>query len=71
MLAKAFQGNRQRLFASSQRFFTAKAVQEPLPWEINSLEPVLSGYLLDHHYNRHHKLYVTKFNETLDQLDEA
>ncbi|CDW86249.1 superoxide dismutase [Stylonychia lemnae] len=71
MLAKAFQGNRLRLLNQSQRLFSAKAVHEPLPWEINSLEPVLSGYLLDHHYNRHHKLYVTKFNETVDQLEEA
>ena len=69
MLTKALQANRSKLF--SQRFFAAKVVQDPLPWEISSLEPVLSGKLLDHHYNNHHKTYVVKFNETLDQMEEA
>jgi Fe-Mn family superoxide dismutase len=35
------------------------------------LEPVLSATLLDYHYNKHHKLYVTKYNEKLEQVEEA
>ena len=32
---------------------------------------MLSGTLLNHHYNNHHKTYVVKYNETLDQIEEA
>ena len=70
MLTKVFQAN-SLLRLAAFRAFSAKAVQDPLPWDINSLEPVLSGTLLNHHYNFHHKTYVTKYNETLDLLEEA
>ena len=26
---------------------------------------------MDYHYNRHHKTYVTKYNEKLEQIEEA
>lgn len=73
MLTKAFVTSRQRLFmqASQRGFATKKAEQKPLPYDLNALEPVLSGYLLDHHYNKHHKTYVTKFNEHLEKLEDA
>ena len=72
MLAKAFQNNSHKLFSSiSARCFASKATQKPLPYDLNALEPVISATLMDHHYNHHHKTYVTKYNETLDQLAEA
>ena len=56
MLAKAFKNTRQQLlFSSSQRSFaTKKAELKPLPWEMNALEPVLSGHLIETHYTKHH-----------------
>jgi Fe-Mn family superoxide dismutase len=44
----------------------AKISQTPLPYELNGLEPVLTQQQMDYHYNRHHKTYVTKYNEKLD-----
>ena len=41
-----------------------------LPYEIDALAPVLSAELLDLHYNKHHKSYVTKANELLETLSE-
>ena len=26
---------------------------------------------MDYHYNRHHKTYVTKYNEKLEQIEDA
>ena len=73
MLAKAF---KSRLLNSNslifaQRSFTAKIVHEPLPYELSALEPVITGTQMDFHYNKHHKTYVTKYNEKLDQVQEA
>ena len=55
-----------RLAVQQSRSFSTKAVQAPLPYELSGLEPVLSGNLLDFHYNKHHKLYVTKYNEKIE-----
>ena len=68
MLAKAV---RRSFLGVPARSVSNKVVQDPLPWEISALEPVLSGTLLNHHYNNHHKTYVVKYNETLDQIEEA
>ena len=39
-----------------------KAELKALPYEISGLEPAISGHLMDYHYNKHHKTYVTNFN---------
>ncbi|CAI2379788.1 unnamed protein product [Moneuplotes crassus] len=53
------------------RAFSSKVELEPLPWEISSLEPTLSGHLLDFHYNKHHQTYVNNLNALLEQQGEA
>ena len=44
-----------------------KAELAPLPYELSALEPVVSGYLMDFHYNKHHRAYVTNLNALLEQ----
>ena len=34
-----------------------------LPYEIAGLEPVVSGQLMEFHYGRHHRTYVTNLNK--------
>lgn len=36
-----------------------------LHFELNALEPVISGKTMDFHYNKHHKAYVDKLNELI------
>ena len=63
----------------SVKFFTtaAKAASIPraslkaLPYEIGSLEPFMSGALLDFHYGKHHRTYVNNLNQLLEQQAEA
>ena len=59
-----------------RRFTTAAApaariTQIPLPYALNDLEPVLTQQQMDYHYNRHHKTYVVKYNEKIDQIEQA
>ena len=42
-----------------------------LPYEIGGLEPVVSGHLMDFHYGRHHRAYVTNLNKLQEQAAEA
>ena len=42
-----------------------------LPYEIGSLEPVLSGKVMDFHYGKHHRTYVTNLNNLLEQQAEC
>jgi superoxide dismutase, Fe-Mn family len=42
-----------------------------LPYEYDSLEPHLSGEILELHHSKHHAAYVKGANETLDKLTEA
>lgn len=74
MLNKVFQSRLQA--ALPRRVYSAAApaprlTQTPLPYELNGLEPVLTKEQLDYHYNRHHKTYVVKYNEKLDQVEAA
>lgn len=68
MLASRFFLRKSRV---ATRAFSTKMELPPLPWEISSLEPVLSGYLLDYHYNKHHQTYVNNLNNLLQQAGEA
>jgi len=49
----------------------AKYVLPDLGYDYASLEPHISGKLLELHHNKHHAAYVKKANETMEQLDEA
>ena len=69
MLTKTAIQSRLALFG--KRAFSAKIVQTPLPYELGALAPVFTKDQLDYHYNRHHKTYVTKYNEKIDQVETA
>lgn len=43
----------------------------PLPYELDALEPVISKEIMDLHYNKHHKAYVTNLNKALESYAEA
>ena len=53
------------------RAFSSKVDLPALPWEIEALEPTLSGYLLDFHYNKHHQTYVNNLNNLTQQFGDA
>ncbi len=42
-----------------------------LPYDFNALEPVISAEIMDLHYNKHHKAYVTNLNTALEKYHEA
>lgn len=42
-----------------------------LPYDFNALEPVISAEIMELHYTKHHKGYVTKLNEALEKYHEA
>ncbi|KAG5517910.1 hypothetical protein PMAC_000365 [Pneumocystis sp. 'macacae'] len=53
------------------RFFSvSKHTLPDLPYDYNALEPYLSRDLLELHYNKHHRAYVTNFNLALEKYNE-
>jgi len=42
-----------------------------LEYDFGALEPHISGQIMELHHNGHHKAYVEKANQTLEQLAEA
>ena len=48
-----------------------KAVQKPLPYDINGLEPVISQNLMEYHYGKHHATYVNNLNGLYEKASEA
>src|ERR1700752_5167846 len=42
-----------------------------LPYEFDALEPVISAEIMELHYTKHHKTYVTNLNTALKQYGEA
>lgn len=42
-----------------------------LPYDFGALEPVISGEIMDLHYNKHHKAYVTNLNAALEKYAQA
>ncbi|RMZ80132.1 hypothetical protein DV737_g3199, partial [Chaetothyriales sp. CBS 132003] len=42
-----------------------------LPYALDALEPSISGQIMDLHYNRHHKAYITNLNAALATQAEA
>lgn len=42
-----------------------------LPYDFNALEPVISAEIMELHYTKHHKGYVTKLNSALEEYHDA
>ncbi len=42
-----------------------------LAYDFNALEPVISAEIMEIHYSKHHKTYVTNLNATLEKYFEA
>ena len=42
-----------------------------LPYDFNALEPVISAEIMEIHYSKHHKGYVTNLNVSLEKYHEA
>lgn len=42
-----------------------------LPYDFSALEPVISGQIMELHYTKHHKGYVTNLNAALEKYAEA
>lgn len=42
-----------------------------LPYALDALEPVISKEIMDLHYNKHHKAYVTNLNAALEKYQDA
>src|ERR1043166_1597422 len=42
-----------------------------LPYDYSSLEPYISGKIMELHHGKHHAAYVKNANSTLEQLEEA
>lgn len=43
----------------------------PLPYSLEALEPIISREILDLHYNKHHKAYVTNLLAALEKLEKT
>lgn len=42
-----------------------------LPYDYNALEPVISAEIMELHYSKHHKGYVTNLNTAIEKYHEA
>ncbi|PWA51719.1 Manganese/iron superoxide dismutase [Artemisia annua] len=42
-----------------------------LPYDYGSLEPAISGEIMQIHHQKHHQTYVTNYNKAIEQLDVA
>jgi superoxide dismutase, Fe-Mn family len=42
-----------------------------LPYDFSALEPVISAEIMELHFTKHHKGYVTNLNAALEKYDEA
>lgn len=42
-----------------------------LPYDFNAIEPIISGKIMELHYTKHHKAYVTNLNIALEKAGEA
>lgn len=42
-----------------------------LPYDFNALEPVISAEIMELHYTKHHRAYVTNLNAALEKYHEA
>ncbi|XP_078436501.1 manganese superoxide dismutase 1 [Wolffia australiana] len=42
-----------------------------LQYDYGALEPAISGEIMKIHHQKHHQTYITNYNKSLEQLDEA
>lgn len=42
-----------------------------LPYDFSALEPVISGEIMELHYTKHHKTYLTNLNQALEKFYQA
>ena len=67
MLAKRLMRfNQVRMFGT-----WIKAVQKPLPYAMNGLEPVISQNLMEFHYGKHHLTYINNLNNLYAAAEKA
>lgn len=45
--------------------------QADLPYDFSALEPVISAEIMELHYTKHHKAYITNLNIALEKYQEA
>ncbi|OVA17267.1 Manganese/iron superoxide dismutase [Macleaya cordata] len=67
--------NEARITLTPHGFSHARELQTfslpDLPYDYGALEPVISGEIMRLHHQKHHQTYITNFNKSLEQLDEA
>ena len=62
------------MLRTTLRRFSSKVLTaqlKALPYEMGSLEPVISGHLMEFHYGKHHRTYVNNLNNFSEQSAEA
>jgi len=55
----------------SRSFGSTQVSLPKLPYELSGLEPVISGKMMDYHFNKHHKTYVDNLNAKSKEAEEA
>lgn len=45
--------------------------QPDLPYDFNALEPVISAQIMEIHYSKHHKAYITNLNTAMEKFLDA
>ena len=60
-----------RKFSAGANTTPLTAQLKALPYEIGSLEPVISGHLMEFHYGKHHRTYVNNLNIFSEKSAEA
>ncbi|KAJ5448934.1 Manganese/iron superoxide dismutase [Penicillium cf. griseofulvum] len=57
--------------AAGLTFARGKATLPDLSYDYGALEPSISGKIMEIHHKNHHNTYVTSYNNTMEQLQEA
>ncbi|KAJ5871531.1 uncharacterized protein N7529_003884 [Penicillium soppii] len=57
--------------AAGLTFARGKATLPDLSYDYGALEPSISGKIMEIHHKNHHNTYVTNYNNSIEQLQEA
>jgi Fe-Mn family superoxide dismutase len=60
-----------RPLAASVMMTQQKSTLPDLPYDYNSLEPVISAEIMTIHHSKHHQTYVNNFNVAEEKLSDA